>query len=53
MKTKRKEKEKKKKRKEKKRSEDNKVLSGFELGPLGAPSESFTLPLGHVSKFYY
>ena len=44
MKTKRKEKEKKekKKRKEKKRSEEKKVLPRFELGPFGAPGESFT-----------
>ena len=41
MKTKRKEKEK-KRRKEKKRSEEKKVLPRFELGPFGAPGESFT-----------
>ena len=51
MKTKRKEKEKKKRRKEKKRSEENKVLPGFELELLGAPSESFaTRPRGMHRK---
>ena len=39
MKTKWKEKEKKE---EKKRSEEKKVLPRFELGPFGAPGESFT-----------
>ena len=37
MKTKRK-----KRRKEKKRSEEKKVLPRLELGPFGAPGESFT-----------
>ena len=32
----------KKRRKEKKRSEEKKVLPRIELGPFGAPGESFT-----------
>ena len=32
----------KKRRKEKKRSKEKKVLPRFELGPFGAPGESFT-----------
>ena len=52
MKTKWKEKEKKE---EKKRSEEKKVLPRFELGPFGAPGESFTTrPRGtHTRNFYY
>ena len=42
MKTKRKEKEGKKKTKQNKRSEEEKVLPRFVLGPFGAPGESFT-----------
>ena len=45
----------KRKKRKKERSEEKKVLPRFELGPFGAPGESFTTrPRGtHTRNFYY
>ena len=42
MKTKKEEKKKRRKKKKKKRSEENKIMSGTELGTSDAPGQSFT-----------